>query len=387
MIMKHYNSFIFNFLNFYIVTAALLLTSCTNIVDYDKDYTPAEHIANSGAPTISAVYDVADTELQTPITEGNINQMVRIVGTNLNNVKKVTFNTVEADLKEVYTASTSAVVRIPSALSMEHVNKIEYTTEQGTTVFDFVIPFPTLTVSSLLCEFVKAGEWATVYGENFDIYQFGTVSKVCIGEQELAIDEVTSTSMKVQIPAGTPDNSTITFRWTDSKGEAMTAELPFRPTAQLLYGDMSDLSMSTDGPVVVAKEEIDGMASLHFTGSYDAWSWNTIDLSRNMIDQTIDNTDDYVLKFEVKNATNFPLTEDTGLKFAVNWGSDYGWNPAGGSGINTFGRWQTVSLPLSAMASKGIVTPGTWMTMRIIFQPHAAYEADFQLANFRFVRK
>ena len=385
--MKHYNSFIFNFLNFYIVTAALLLTSCTSIVDYDKDYTPAEQIANSGAPTISAVYDVADTELQTPITEGNINQMVRIVGTNLNNVKKVTFNTVEADLKEVYTASTSAVVRIPSTLSMEHVNKIEYTTEQGTTVFDFVIPFPTLTVSSLLCEFVKAGEWATVYGENFDIYQFGTVSKVCIGEQELAIDEVTSTSMKVQIPAGTPDNSTITFRWTDSKGEAMTAELPFRPTAQLLYGDMSDLSMSTDGPVVVAKEDTDGMASLHFTGSYDAWSWNTIDLSRNMIDQTIDNTDDYVLKFEVKNATNFPLTEDTGLKFAVNWGSDYGWNPAGGSGINTFGRWQTVSLPLSPMATKGIVAPGTWMTMRIIFQPHAAYEADFQLANFRFVRK
>ena len=33
--MKHYNSFIFNFLYFYIVTAALLLTSCTSIVDYD----------------------------------------------------------------------------------------------------------------------------------------------------------------------------------------------------------------------------------------------------------------------------------------------------------------------------------------------------------------
>lgn len=367
------------------ITTTLL--GCNNIVDYDKNYTPAEQIANNGAPVIKAVYDVADKEQTTPITEGDINQMVRLVGSNLNNVKKITFNTVEADLKSVYTASTSAVVRIPSTLSMEHVNKIEYTTDQGTATFDFVVPFPKLTVSSLLCEFVNAGEWATVYGENFDIYQFGTVSKVCIDDKELAVDEVTATSMKVQIPAGTPDNSTITFRWTDDKGVVMTTEVPFRPTAALLYGDMSDLSMSTDGPVKVSKEEADGIVSLHFTGSYDAWSWNTIDLSRNMIDQTIDDVDDYVLKFEVKNATNFPLTEDTGLKFAVNWSNDYGWNPGNGSGINTFGRWQTISLPLSPMASKGIVTPGTWMTMRIIFQPHATYEADFQLANFRFVRK
>jgi len=93
------------------------------------------------------------------------------------------------------------------------------------------------------------------------------------------------------------------------------------------------------------------------------------------------------LKFEVLTPANFPLTEQTGLQFCFNWGDSYAWNPANGLGINTFGQWKTVCLPLAPMATKGISEPGKWQTMRIIFQPHAAYDADFRLANFRIVKK
>jgi hypothetical protein len=39
------------------------------------------------------------------------------------------------------------------------------------------------------------------------------------------------------------------------------------------------------------------------------------------------------------------------------------------------------------MATKGISEPGKWQTLRIIFQPHADYDADFRLANLRIVKK
>ena len=370
---------------------ATTLTSCNNIVDYADGYTPADQLANTGAPQISAVFDVADTQRSTPITEGTLNQMVVLVGDNLNNVTRIAFNTVECNLSEVYTQKQQAIVRIPSKLSMEHVNKIEYTTDKGTATFDFTIPFPALTVSHLDNEFMWAGGDVTVHGNNFDLYGFeGGTSTVTIGGTTVMPTDITSSTMKLHIPEGTPDNSKILFTWNDDNGQQQQKALPFRPSSALLYGDFAGVQMSVDGSVTVVAESTDGYGNLHFTGSYGAWAWNTIDLSSNMIaTPVVDNAalDNYVLKFELQTATNFPVTENTGLQFCFNWGDNYVWNPADGLGINTLGKWQTVALPLAPMATKGISAPNTWQTLRIIFQPLADYEADFRIANLRIVEK
>lgn len=369
-------------------------TSCDDIVNYNDGYTPAEQQNNSGAPVIKAVYDVADTAFTTPITQGTLGQTVVLVGENLNQVQAVSFNTVACDMKNVYTMATRAIVQIPSKLSTEQVNKIEYSTPQGTCNYDFLIPFPDLIISGLACEFTNAGDSATVYGKNFDLYDFeGGVSAVQIGSQTLGVGSVTAESMKFLIPGGTPENTNIHFSW-QTNGVSHEAALPFRPSQNLLFGDFSDVSMNKDGSVQVAIETDDGIGAsswlnqknMHFTGHYGAWAWNTIDLSCNMVDVVVDNPDDYVLKMEVLTNANFPLTEQTGLQFCFNWGDSYSWNPANGLGINTRGQWQTVSLPLAPMATKGISEPGKWQTLRIIFQPHADYDADFRLANFRIVK-
>jgi len=378
------------------MTAAL--TACNDIVDYHDGYVPADQIANTGAPTITAVYDIADTAYSTPITTGELGQMVMVVGKNLNQATAIKFNTVECDMKEVYTMATQAVVRIPSTLSMEHVNQIEYTTPQGSTTYGFTIPFPDLTVDGLMCEFVNGGQPVTVTGKNFDLYDFGNVSKAYIGTTELTISDVTNTSMKIMIPDATPDNSIITLHWQDANGSELTTTLPYRPTAHLLFGDFSNVQMNIDGVVNVTKENDSdvttgaawlGYTHLHFSGSYGAWAWNTIDLSCNMVNTDGDLSDlsQYVLKFEVLNSNNFPLTENTGLQFCFNWGNSYSWNPGDGQGINTFGQWQTVTLPLEPMATNGISAPGSWQTLRIIFQPHTDYDADFRMANFRIEKK
>ena len=378
-------------------TLSVSLASCDDIVEYNDGYTAADKMANTGAPEIMAVYNIGDTAKTTPITEAEIGTMVRIEGKNLNNAKSITFNTVPVELNDIYTASTYANVRVPETLSFEHVNKIEYTTDRGSASFDFVVPFPSLTVGSLDNEFANAGGTVTVNGANFDVYEFGSQSKVFVGDKEATVSDVTKQSMKIQIPEGTPDNSLITLKWSTSDGSAKTVSLPFRPTNSLLYADFDDVSINKDGAVKVDIEGDDatstasstlGHKHLHFTGNFDAWAWNTYDISRNMIDAgNITNLDDYVLKFEVLTTNEHPLTEATGLKFCFNWGDTYNWNPANGAGINTFGNWQTVTLPLAPMATKGISTAGTWQTLRITMQPSAAYSADFCIGNIRIVKK
>lgn len=374
----------------------MMFTACDNIVEYNDGYTPADKAANTGAPEIKAVYNIGDTALTTPITQAETGTMVRIEGKNLNNARSVKFNTVEVDLKEAYTASTYANVRVPETLSFETVNKIEYVTDLGTALYDFVVPFPSLTVGALENEFANAGNYVTVSGANFDVYDFGSQSKVLVNGVETTVGDVTRSSMKVLVPQNTPDNSTITLQWQTSDGVQNTSELPFRPTSNLLYGDFDGVSMSISGDVTVTVEGDDatsassslGHKHLHFTGDFGAWAWNTVDLSCNMIDigQT-DNLDDYVLKFEVLNTKDHPLTDATGLKFCFNWGSDWAWSPADGAGINTFGNWQTVTLPLSSMATNGISQAGSWQTLRLILQPSAAYSADFCIGNMRIVKK
>ena len=378
-------------------TLSVSLASCDDIVEYNDGYTAADKMANTGAPEIKAVYNIGDTAKTTPITEAEIGTMVRIEGKNLNNAKSITFNTVPVELNDIYTASTYANVRVPETLSFEHVNKIEYTTDRGSASFDFVVPFPSLTVGSLDNEFANAGGTVTVNGANFDVYEFGSQSKVFVGDKEATVSDVTKQSMKIQIPEGTPDNSLITLKWSTSDGSAKTVSLPFRPTNSLLYADFDDVSINKDGAVKVDIEGDDatstasstlGHKHLHFTGNFDAWAWNTYDISRNMIDAgDITNLDDYVLKFEVLTTNEHPLTEATGLKFCFNWGDTYNWNPANGAGINTFGNWQTVTLPLAPMATKGISAAGTWQTLRITMQPSAAYSADFCIGNIRIVKK
>lgn len=375
----------------------MMFTACDNIVEYNDGYTPADQMANTGAPEIKAVYNIGDTALTTPISQAEIGTMVRIEGKNLNNVRSVKFNTVEVDLKEAYTASTYANVRVPETLSFATVNKIEYVTDLGSALYDFVVPFPTLTVGGLENEFANAGDYVTVSGANFDVYDFGSQSKVLVNGVETTVSDVTKSTMKVLVPQGTPDNSTVTLQWQTSDGVQKASELPFRPTSNLLYGDFDGVSMSVSGDVNVAVEGDDatstassalGHKHLHFTGDFGAWAWNTIDLSYNMIDiGEMDNLDDYVLKFEVLNTKDHPLTDATGLKFCFNWGSDWAWSPADGAGINTLGNWQTVTLPLSSMATNGICQAGSWQTLRLILQPSAAYNADFCMGNIRIVKK
>ena len=149
----------------------LCLTGCKKETDIDN-YIPDDRKENTGAPVITAVYNITDVNLTTPITEGEPRQNVIIAGQNLNNLKSLKFNTVEADLSKTYTMSTKANVTIPADFSDARINQIEYTTDKGTATFSFVVKFPSLRINLLDNEFAAAGTTVEITGQNFDYYHF-----------------------------------------------------------------------------------------------------------------------------------------------------------------------------------------------------------------------
>ena len=375
----------------------LCVTGCSSDKGYNESYQSPDFTPNSGAPEITAVYDGSDTQLTTPVSNGLPGQNIIITGKNLNNLKSLKFNTVEADLSKTYTASTKAYVSIPTAFALEHQNLIEYTTDQGTATYAFVVKFPELLVDRLDNEFAAPGDVVKVVGENFDYYGFdeeGTGSTVSINGKAVKVEYVSAEGVGVKVPAGTKDDSQVTVNWSDASGEAQSVTLPLRSTTGRLFKQLTKkmlvktdraVSIEDDSQVTSCNSKL-GTNHLHISGTLKSWSWLELAISQTLPDLGISDVADYCLVFEVLNAEDNRLLS-SGYEFAWNsdWDHAYKWNP--GSVFTTGGKWQTVRIPLASFAPNGISSADNQMTLSFGFQPSENYKADFRLGNFRIQKK
>ncbi|MBQ8046700.1 MAG: hypothetical protein IJ196_02085 [Prevotella sp.] len=385
------------------IPMCLLVMSCSDVVSYDDDYTPAELAPNDGAPLIKGIYDIADTAYAVPLTEGSSSQMVCILGENLNNAKSITFNTVSADLDEVYTASTRAIVRIPSKLILGGDHQLVYTTDKGSAQIDFDIPLPGFSLEGLFNEFVPAGNEVSVIGQYFEMYGFGEEGSatITLNGDVIVPSNVTDETMKITIPAGTPDNSQLVFTWTNPDGRQESKTLPYRPSSCRLFQNLHDVQFDANGdlqsnPFITIEDDDElGTSYLHFQGMPTQWTWYQLDLSANSNDTGYDlsSVDDYFFVFEAKTANGSPyptsFNEDQdGLLFTLNWGNRYEWDPSVENVFDTQDRWQTIRIPLSLVATNGMPAAGSWLIFDIVYKfIYADTSVDFSIGNFRIAKK
>lgn len=376
--------------------AATLLASCSDVVKYNDDV--QDIFAADGAPVIAAIYDVDDTESETPLDGGVLNQMLRISGKNLSHVKEVKFNGIPVDISQIYATSENSYVKIPRAIPENVTNTLEYTTELGKVSRTFEVTIPNLRLEGLANEFCRAGESVEVKGEFFDLFGFGTEgssARVSIGGTPLEIDSITETYMSIVIPEDIPDNSLINFSWIETGGVEYSRNVPFRYSKYILLPDLNAVGwwdanvkrFITDGSH--AGDPVSTLSNFfRITGSFDQWSWNTFGGGGNWPDiDCRQNPEDFVFKFEVCSASANPFydSEDYGYYFSLNDSDNYSWNPSAGVSFNTYGQWQTVSIPLNLVATKGLPEPGTWANFCMVMQPNTAggWKVDHSFANFR----
>jgi hypothetical protein len=387
-----------------IKTGALLLmmlvsfASCQDIVTYNDGYD--DGMTSTGAPKITAVYQVGDTALTTPITQANLKDMLHIRGTNLSKVKKVLFNDVEVPLNTIYAKATDSYLPIPRVVPGETTNKLVYTTELGEATYDFVVNVPDLKLTGLTNEFALPGDTVQVAGDFFDLYGFtkdgsGTAS-ITMNGTALTVDSLTSDYMSIIIPATAADNSVITFNYTDKTGSQVSTNVPYRQTQTLIWPDLANYTQY--GLWAGTDNIVDGTGSgqpkalygsyVRVKGSYSAWSWNNLPCGGFSFSNAdaVANPGDYYFKFEVNSASEYPFYDSSsfGYIFQLN-NASYAWNPSSEASYNTYGQWKTIEIPLTSVATGGMATG--WVNFYFILQPNSAWSVEHNFANFRIEKK
>lgn len=394
--------------------AILAFASCSDVVDYSVP----DRTSNSGAPAISQIYDVQDTGYVAPLNGGVFNQMIHIKGQNLANAKKIRFNDVDVDVRQVYATTDEAWVKIPRVIPGVQNDILLYETDKGTTEINFPVSIPSVEISGLKNEFALQGNQVQINSEYMDLYGFNdstetSPAKVYIENvdagyrKEIHCDSCSEKFTSIVIPEDCPDNSLIHFSWHEISGDK-TATLPYRMTDQLMFGDFTgDLGwwndwgkgLVTDGTKSGDPESL-GFSFLRVKGTYDAWSWNSTGFGCNWrwLDASA-HPENYVLKFEVATNSSNPFNNygDNGASGSKNGGYNLTLQ-AGGEGIcqfdpvsmginNTYGKWITVSIPLTDVLKGGSLPTEAdqYIALEFVMQPNTAdaWNVDHCFGQFR----
>lgn len=394
--------------------AILAFASCSDVVDYSVP----DRTSNSGAPAISQIYDVQDTGYVAPLNGGVLNQMIHIKGQNLANAKKIRFNDVDVDVRQVYATTDEAWVKIPRVIPGVQNDILLYETDKGTTEINFPVSIPSVEISGLKNEFALQGNQVQINSEYMDLYGFNdstetSPAKVYIENvdagyrKEIHCDSCSEKFTSIVIPEDCPDNSLIHFSWHEISGDK-TATLPYRMTDQLMFGDFTgDLGwwndwgkgLVTDGTKSGDPESL-GFSFLRVKGTYDAWSWNSTGFGCNWrwLDASA-HPENYVLKFEVATNSSNPFNNygDNGASGSKNGGYNLTLQ-AGGEGScqfdpvsmginNTYGKWITVSIPLTDVLKGGSLPTEAdqYIALEFVMQPNTAdaWNVDHCFGQFR----
>ncbi len=394
--------------------AILAFASCSDVVDYSVP----DRTSNSGAPAISQIYDVQDTGYVAPLNGGVLNQMIHIKGQNLANAKKIRFNDVDVDVRQVYATTDEAWVKIPRVIPGVQNDSLVYETDKGTVKMYFPVSIPSVEIEGLKNEFALQGNQVQINSEYMDLYGFNdstetSPAKVYIENvdagyrKEIHCDSCSEKFTSIVIPEDCPDNSLIHFSWHEISGDK-TATIPYRMTDQLMFGDFSgDLGwwndwgkgLVTDGTKSGDPESL-GFSFLRVKGTYDAWSWNSTGFGCNWrwLDASA-HPENYVLKFEVATNSSNPFNNygDNGASGSKNGGYNLTLQ-AGGEGRcqfdpvsmginNTYGKWITVSIPLTDVLKGGSLPTEAdqYIALEFVMQPNTAdaWNVDHCFGQFR----
>lgn len=374
---------------------ALSFGACQDIVTYNDNYD--DEMASSGAPVIDAVYDSKDRDKLLPITDGNLEQMIVLDGSNLSRVRKVMFNDVELPVGEVYATAGSAYLPIPRQIPLEVNNKLYYETELGSTTYDFTVSVPLVQVDGLYNEFALPGTSVQLKGKYFDLYGFGganSTSTVKMNGVELEVDSISDKYMSVVIPEDAQDNSVIEVSYMGAGSVAHTEKIPYRMTDAIIW----NLSHPDDYGLWAGKELIINEAGdnepeilygpyFRVTGSYGAWNWtNLVCGGFNCPADVAAAPADYNFKFEVYSPTGHPFYDSAGYGYLIQLNNgNYPWNPSANGSFNTYGKWCTVSIDLQTVS--GNAFSEGWTVLSFILQPNSDWNVDHSFANIRIEKK
>lgn len=158
--MKITKFFSWLFVSLSVVLVGSVFTSCED--------QPDKFELTDGVPEINYIRMPYLAQADSLITEASMQSIICLVGNNLTSIREMYFNDQKALLNTSYMTDHTLIVEIPSDIPGEVSDKIYMVTKGGETVtYDFHVIVPAPSVTSMSCEYAKAGEEVTIYGNYF----------------------------------------------------------------------------------------------------------------------------------------------------------------------------------------------------------------------------
>lgn len=362
-----------------VIGAAGTFTSCK------KDAT--------GTPTVSYVRVTRPESSDSLLIGAGQGQLIAVVGTNLQDAVEVWFNDQQSRLTPTYISNTSILVSVPSNIPTTINNKLKIVFKNGyVLLYDFKVQISKPVVSSMVCEFVNAGEIGTILGNYF----YAPVTVTFTGGATAEIVSVKDQQLQIRIPAAAqPGPVTVKTNFGETK-----SDFYFRDDrAHFIDSDPYEgwwnagYVITAPGPNDPPKISGNYLRYNKFTA---AWSWNELAggpasampvHSKNIPDAAILKPSDYNLKFEVNTLKPYNASL-VRINVALNAEDNnaYLWKPP----FDTKGQWQTVVIPFEEVVASYAVKPavnpaGYWS--RLLVQGPGDWDADIAFDNLRIVPK
>lgn len=150
----------FSFLTIGLLLLGVSLESCED--------QPDKFELSGGKPEVQYVRMPYLSQADSLITEASLQSIICLVGNNLTSIKQLYFNDQKANLNTSYMTNHTLIVQVPEGIPNEVTDKIYMINANDEVVtYDFHVIVPPPTVTTMSCEYVKAGESVTIFGNYF----------------------------------------------------------------------------------------------------------------------------------------------------------------------------------------------------------------------------
>jgi Surface glycan-binding protein B xyloglucan binding domain len=371
----------------------IIILALVMVVTYTSCKKDDEKLTSTGKPRVKYVRITNPESSDSLLIGAYQNNLIAIVGENLQTAREIWFNDQRANLTPTYITNTSILVNTPAKIPANIDNKMKIVFAEGDTLFyDFKILINEPAVNSMVSEFVSEGGIATIRGDFFYVPLTVTFAGGVTGELVSVEDKI----IKVRIPTGAePGQVTVKTNFGETKSDFW-----FRDNRNIFissdpFSGWWDANFVVTAPAAGDPPAINGNY-IRVKKAIGAWEWTQVvggpadamgTISKNVPDGAILKPSDYNLKFEVNTMKPYNanvIKINVGLLKENN--DAYKWLPP----YDTKGEWQTVTVPFEEVADSygaPLVLSPTGYWARILFHGDGALDCDMSFDNFRVVPK
>ena len=186
------------------MSLGLMFQSCDEYEGLLYEEYPNKFELDDGVPNVNYIRLNDPTKSDSLIVSASLNNVIALIGNDLNSISELWFNDQQAYLNTSYITSNALIVSIPDQIPITVTNKIYMVTEKDTITHDFKVLVPRPSAQSMLCEFVADGEVAVINGSYFIDEASVPLQVIFPGELEGEVLSVSANydEISVKVPVG-----------------------------------------------------------------------------------------------------------------------------------------------------------------------------------------